>query len=88
MKINRGAFLRAELRKRFPRIDVKLAVKTTPLEAGVSPSEIDSLALDVIDYETKIVRGNLFSRRASRRGCNGGDHPSRFGSVLSPRYAG
>ncbi|OUO45852.1 hypothetical protein B5F79_08885 [Olsenella sp. An285] len=53
VKINRGAFLRAELRKRFPRIDVKLAVKTTPLEAGVSPSEIDSLALDVIDYETK-----------------------------------
>ena len=53
VKIDRGVFLRTELRKRCPEIDADLAVATTPLEAGVTPSDIDSLALEVIDYETK-----------------------------------
>lgn len=53
VKIDRGIFLRTELRKRCPEIDADLAVATTPLEAGVTPFDIDSLALEVIDYETK-----------------------------------
>lgn len=53
VKIDRGAFLRSELKKRCPEIDADLAVESTPLEAGVSPAEIDALALEVIDFETK-----------------------------------
>ena len=53
VKIDRGVFLRTELKKRCPEIDADLAVETTPLDAGVSPADIDSLALEVIDYETK-----------------------------------
>lgn len=53
VKIDRGTFLRTELKKHCPEADADLAVATTPLEAGVSPSDIDSLALGVIDYETK-----------------------------------
>ena len=53
VKIDRGVFLRTELKKHCPEIDANLAVETTPLEAGVSPADIDSLALEVIDYETK-----------------------------------
>ena len=53
VKIDRGIFLRTELKKHYPEINADLAVRSTPLEAGVSPADIDALALDVIDYETK-----------------------------------
>ena len=53
VKVDRGVFLRTELKKHCPEIDADLAVETTPLEAGVSPADIDSLALEAIDYETK-----------------------------------
>ena len=35
-KIDRGVFLRTELKKRYPEIDADLAVESTPLEAGDS----------------------------------------------------
>lgn len=53
VKIDRGAFLRAEIKKRCPEIDADLAVETTPLNAGVSPSDIDAMALAAVDFETQ-----------------------------------
>lgn len=53
VKIDRGVFLRAELKKRFPEIDADFAVATTPIEAGLAPRDLDELALDVIDFEVK-----------------------------------
>lgn len=53
VKIDRGVFLRAELKKHFPEIDADSAVATTPIEAGLAPRDLDELALDVIDFEVK-----------------------------------
>ena len=53
VRIDRGSFLRAELKKRCPEVDADYAVETTPLEAGVSPSDIDAIALAVVDFETQ-----------------------------------
>lgn len=53
VKIDRGVFLRAELKKHFPEIDADFAVATTPIEAGLAPRDLDELALDVIDFEVK-----------------------------------
>lgn len=53
VKINRTAFLRAEIKKRYPEVDADEAVSSTPLNAGISPTELDKWALDVIEYETK-----------------------------------
>ena len=53
VKIDRGSFLRSELKKRCPEVDADYAVETTPLEAGVSPSDIDAIALAVVDFETQ-----------------------------------
>lgn len=52
--IGREHFLRSEFRKRkIPGKQVKLAVATSPATAGIAPEIIDSIARDVIDFETK-----------------------------------
>lgn len=53
VKIDRGTFLRSELKKCCPEADADLAVETTPIQAGVSPADIDAMALAAIDFETK-----------------------------------
>lgn len=53
VKIERDVFLRTELKKRCPEVDANLAVKTTPIEAGVSPEDLDAIALGVIDFEVQ-----------------------------------
>ena len=53
VKIDRGAFIRAELKRHCPEVDRDYAVATTPLEAGVAPEKLDALALTAIDLESK-----------------------------------
>lgn len=53
VKIDRAHFLRSELKRRCPEIDADLAVEKTPIEAGVSPQDLDRIAVDVIDIETR-----------------------------------
>ena len=60
VKIDRKAFLKSEIKKRFPYINVNRAVATSPIEAGISPNDLDTLALDVIDLETKKCAGLSF----------------------------
>lgn len=52
VKIDRATFLRTELKRHCPEIDAELAVETTPSEAGLSPADIDRIALAAIDFET------------------------------------
>lgn len=60
VKINRGDFLRSEIKKRFPEIDADFAVETTPVEAGIAPEDLDRMAIDAIDLETKKCAGLSF----------------------------
>lgn len=60
VKINRGDFLRSEIKKRFPEIDADFAVETTPAETGIAPEDLDRMAIDAIDLETKKCAGLSF----------------------------
>lgn len=60
VKINREAFLRAELKKHCPDIDVDLAIAETPAAAGVPAQLIDVIASEAIDFETKKLQVCLF----------------------------
>ena len=60
VKIDRGDFLRSEIKKRFPEIDADFAVETTPAEAGIAPEDLDRMAIDAIDLETKKCAGLSF----------------------------
>ncbi len=60
VKINRGAFLRAEIPKYCPDVDVQLAVATTPAEAGVPSAVLDRIAQDAIEFEVKKCAGLSF----------------------------
>lgn len=60
VKINRGGFLRSEIKRRFPEIDADFAVETTPAETGIAPEDLDRMAIDVIDLETKKCAGLSF----------------------------
>lgn len=60
VKIDRGQFLRTTLRMKCPEIDPALAVATTPIEAGVSPRDLDEMAIDAIELETKKCAGLSF----------------------------
>ena len=60
VKIDRGQFLRTTLKKHCPTVDANSAVDTTPIEAGVSPEELDQIARDVIEFETKKCAGLSF----------------------------
>ena len=60
VKIDRGEFLRTTLKKYCPEVDASAAVKTSPIEAGVAPRDLDEIALNVIDFETKKCAGLSF----------------------------
>lgn len=60
VKINRGDFLRSEIKRRFPEIDADFAVETTPAETGIAPEDLDRMAIDAIDLETKKCAGLSF----------------------------
>lgn len=60
VKINRGDFLRSEIKRRLPEIDADFAVETTPAETGIAPEDLDRMAIDVIDLETKKCAGLSF----------------------------
>ena len=47
-----GAFLRREAEAILHRQQIKLAIATTPAEAGVTPQVIDKIANSVIKFET------------------------------------
>lgn len=52
--IERDHFLRSEFRKRGVSEErVELAISASPAAAGVDSSLVDSIAMDVIDFETK-----------------------------------
>ena len=52
--IERDYFLRSELRKRrVANEQVMFAISTSPASAGIEPDLIDSIAADIIDFETK-----------------------------------
>lgn len=54
VRIDRGHFLRSELRKRgVSRHDADLAVKTSPVTAGIDRHLIDGITKDVIAFETR-----------------------------------
>lgn len=60
VKIDRGEFLRTTIKKHCPEVDATLAVASTPIEAGVTPRDLDQIALDVIEFETKKCAGLSF----------------------------
>lgn len=60
VKIDRAMFLRTEVRKRCPDIDLDEVVATTPAAAGVPADVIDEIAKAVIDFETKKCAGLSF----------------------------
>lgn len=51
--IDRGTFLRTELKRRCPEVDADAAVASTPIEAGVSPGDLDAIAIAAIEFETR-----------------------------------
>ena len=61
VKIDRGSFLRSELKKHCPDIDVDLAISETPALAGTPPEVLDKIACSAIDLETKKCAGLSFA---------------------------
>ena len=57
IKINREAFLRKELFKRFPQEVIDDAVAYNPLHAKIPQDEIKKIADEVIQYERVCVSG-------------------------------
>ncbi|MBR4235440.1 MAG: EcsC family protein [Clostridia bacterium] len=55
--VNREAFLRAELKRDFPKEVIEQAILTTPAQAGITVDEADKLADAVIAYERNCVTG-------------------------------
>ena len=52
--INREHFLKSELRKKgVSRYKADLAVRTTPVTAGIDPLQLDMIAREVVAFETK-----------------------------------
>ncbi len=57
IRINRAAFLRAELRKNYPEETIMDAIAFNPAHAGISVPEIDKIADAVIAFERNQVSG-------------------------------
>lgn len=53
IRIDRGKFLRTELKKHCPNADIDRAVAETPGAAGIPPEILDAIAIETIDFETK-----------------------------------
>lgn len=57
IKIDRNEFLKKELKNKFSREVVELAIATTPLQAGILVDDIDHIAEEIIKYERNCVTG-------------------------------
>lgn len=55
--VNREAFLRRELLKRYPKETISKAISSSPALAGIPEHKIDEIADDVINYERNCVSG-------------------------------
>lgn len=53
IRIDRGKFLRTELKKHCPDADIDLAVAESPASAGIPPEVLDAIAVEAIDFESK-----------------------------------
>lgn len=60
IKVNREKFLRKELKKYYPEKTVKLAIEKNPAYAGVSKECVQTIAKQVINYETNKVSAISF----------------------------
>ena len=66
VQINREAFLRRELKRYCTDEQIKLAIATTPAEAGVTPQVIDKIAnldMDEIEELAETVGISLYTLR-------------------------
>lgn len=61
VRVNRGNFLRKELRKYYPEKVVRKAIKENPASAGVSRECVNTIARQVINYETNKVTALSFA---------------------------
>lgn len=57
IKIDRNEFLKKELKNKFSKEVVELAIATTPLQAGILVDDIDHIAEEIIKYERNCVTG-------------------------------
>lgn len=55
VQVDRGGFLRKELRKYYKDDVIDAAIKGNPAKAGIGRDRIDAIARQVIDYETNKV---------------------------------
>lgn len=60
VRIDRDAFLRAQLAKHLPHIDVEQAIAMTPARAGATLDELDTIADAIINFEVKKCSGISF----------------------------
>ena len=61
VRVNRGNFLRKELRKYYPEKVVRKAIKENPASAGVSRECVNTIARQVINYATNKVTALSFA---------------------------
>lgn len=61
VKINRSAFLEKELRNRFPQDVVEDAVIFNPAYAGITRTDVNTIAKQIINYETNKVSAISFA---------------------------
>lgn len=57
IKIDRNEFLKKELKNKFSKEVVELAIANTPLQAGILVDDIDHIAEEIIKYERNCVTG-------------------------------
>lgn len=60
VKVNREAFLRKEIARHYPGVDIERAVALSPTAAGLTLAQIDKIARRVIQAETKQAAGLSF----------------------------
>lgn len=60
-KVDRKTFLRKELKKHYPEETVDLAIKYNPAYAGIDKYKINTIANQVINYETNKVSSISFA---------------------------
>lgn len=61
IKVDRSKFLRKELQILYSRNIVNDAIKYSPAQAGISKEEIDTIAKQIINYETNKVSAISFA---------------------------
>lgn len=86
--IERDHFLRSEFRKRGVSDErVELAISTSPASAGLDSGLVDSIAMDVIDFETKKSTVLSFSAGLPGGARDARNDPGGRDAVLCPRLS-